>query len=655
MRFTVMKKIITSLAMILIIGTVSMITVYDGLHKVQRAMIELAEEREPLVRATNEMEINMNGIAMLVLRYLNNPNPRYRQRVEKDEQDFKRFYEEYFQFAGNQSLRELGDKYYQFAGNLTLRELGLTIGDLYKDFQILGRELMDKKDQQEMIFARVSEQFEYIDAILDTKIQIFINLEGPDGFRKAIQSRDVEADIAEIGVWLTKYQRLRDDKYRRLLFENAMEFLEGLEQFKELSLTAEERQWADVIQETFNQMMTLIREVVGLEDYLQAAGNLFIALRSEIDDILDHEIGPLVRHELYAPRQAADQATSSVISTVLFLIPLFLLSAIGTALLLIRVITNPVKRLMRGTDAISRGDLTHRLIPTGSDEFTDLAHHFNEMVAQLQDTTVSKELLEASEAKLQETVADLRREIAERRRAQEEQARLQASLGRSERMAVMGSLVAGVAHEVRNPLFGMSSTLDAFEARFGARQEFQPYLRMLRGELNRLSELMRELLEYGRPTSVDLSPDRIDGVIAEAIHACEPLAKRTNVEIVNHIRQAFPPVLMDRRRLLQALQNLFENALQHSSSGGIVEVAAQTVRDENAVWIDCVIRDSGPGFPPDDLQRIFEPFFTRRRGGTGLGLSIVQRIVEEHHGAISAGNRPEGGGVMAMRLPLAES
>jgi signal transduction histidine kinase len=653
MRFTVTKKIITSLAMIFIIGIVSMITVYDGLHKVKRAMIELAEEKEPLVSATNEMEINMNGIAMLVLRYLNNPNPRYRQRAEKDEQDFKRFYDEYFQFVGNQSLRELGDEYYQFAGNLTLRELGLTIGDLYQDFQILGRELMDKKDQQEMIFTAIAQQFEHLDAILDTQLQMLINIEGPDGFRKAIQSRDVEADIAEIGIWLTKYQRLRDDKYKRLLFENAMEFREGLEQLKELSLTAAERYWADVIQETVNQMMTLIQEVVGLEDYLQAVGNLFIALRSEIDDILDHEIGPLVRHDLYAPRQAADQATADVISTVRFLIPLLLLSVIGTALLLIRVITNPVKRLMRGTDAISRGDLTHRLIPTGSDEFADLAHHFNEMVAQLQDTTVSKELLEASEAKLQETVANLRREIAERVRAQEGQVRLQASLRRSETMAAMGSLVAGVAHEVRNPLFGISSTLDAFEARFGAREEHQRYLNVLRGELNRLTELTRDLLEYGRPSSVELTPQRVEEVIAEAIHACELLAKRANVEIMNHIRQTFPPVLMDQRRLLQAFQNLFENALQHSPSGGIVELEAQAIQDQDDVWIDCVIKDSGPGFPPEDLRRIFEPFFTRRRGGTGLGLSIVQRIVEEHHGTILAGNRPEGGAIMAVRLPLA--
>ena len=287
----------------------------------------------------------------------------------------------------------------------------------------------------------IAKQFEYIDTILDTKLQLFIDLESPDGSRKAIKSQDMEADIAEFGIWLANYQRLRDDRYKTLLFENAEEFREGLEQFKALSLTEEERHWADVIEETFNQMMTLIREVVGLEDYLQAAGNLFIALRSEMDDILDHEIGPLVRHDLYAPRQAADQATADVISTIRFLIPLFLLSVIGAALLLIRVITKPVKRLMQGTDAISHGDLTYRLIPTGRDEFAELAHHFNHMVAQLQATTVSKGLLEASEAKLQETVADLRQEIAERKRAEEEQARLQASLRRSETMAAMG--VAG--------------------------------------------------------------------------------------------------------------------------------------------------------------------------------------------------------------------
>jgi signal transduction histidine kinase len=383
-------------------------------------------------------------------------------------------------------------------------------------------------------------------------------------------------------------------------------------------------------------------------------GELFIALRSEMDDILDEEMERSMREELSAPRKKADQATARVIDTVQFLMPLFAVFALSAAALLIRIITTPIKRLMAGTEAVSHGDLRSRLVPTGRDEFTELAQHFNQMVAQLEMTTVSKGLLEASEQKLRETVGDLRREIAERQRAEEEQARLQASLRRHETMAAMGSLVAGVAHEVRNPLFGISSTLDAFEARFGAREEFQRYLTILRGELSRLTELTRELLEYGRPLGLELSSGKIEEVIDAAVQACAPLARRLTVRVADRVSEGFPPVLGDRRRLLQVFQNLLENAIHHAPTGGLVTVEAAEVCEDGKAWIDCVIKDSGSGFRPEDLPWIFEPFFTRRRGGTGLGLSIAQRIVEEHHGMITAGNRPEGGAVVTVRLPVAE-
>lgn len=453
---------------------------------------------------------------------------------------------------------------------------------------------------------------------------------------------------------MANYQRLREDEYKKLIFENETELRESLRMFKALNVTAEENYWIEAVEGTFDQTMVLIKEILRLEDYLEAVGNQFIALRAEMDDILDDEIQLALRQDLSAPRKEADRATAMVLSLLQFSIPLFIVSALVVGLLLIRVIITPVRRLMQGTEAISRGDLRYRLAPRGDDEFADLAHQFNQMVAQLQATTVSRDLLEASEAKLQQTVADLRREVVERRRAQEEQARLQTSLRRSETMAAMGSLLAGVAHEVRNPLFGMSSTLDAFEARFGAQQEYQRYLHVLRGELSRLTELMRELLEYGRPSNLELSPGRIEEVIAAAVRACASLAGRLNVEIANHVQEGFPPVLMDQRRLLQVFQNLLENAIQHSPPGGTVIVEAGEIRTDEKAWIACTIEDDGPGFRTEDLPRIFEPFFTRRRGGTGFGLSIVQRIVEEHRGSIAASNRPAGGAMMIVRLPFAE-
>ncbi|HTR02844.1 MAG TPA: PAS domain S-box protein [Thermoanaerobaculia bacterium] len=233
--------------------------------------------------------------------------------------------------------------------------------------------------------------------------------------------------------------------------------------------------------------------------------------------------------------------------------------------------------------------------------------------------------------------------------------RLQEKLHHTRTMSAMGSLVAGVAHEVRNPLFGISATVDAFEARFGQRAEYQQYVAVLRGELQRLSHLMGDLLEYGKPTSLEFTEGAIGDVVAEAVQGSRALADASRVAVRTDVDGSLPPVRMDRRRLLQVFQNLLDNAVRHSPGKSAVAVEAEPVRVDGEAWIDCRVLDEGPGFRPEDLARVFEPFFTRRRGGTGLGLSIVQRIVEDHGGRIFAANRPEGGAVMTVRLPAADA
>lgn len=228
--------------------------------------------------------------------------------------------------------------------------------------------------------------------------------------------------------------------------------------------------------------------------------------------------------------------------------------------------------------------------------------------------------------------------------------KLQESLRRSETMSAMGTLVAGVAHEVRNPLFSISATLDAFEARFGEQPEYRQYVNILRGELKRLNDLMRDLLEYGKPFKLDLSQGPIGEVVAKAVRSCQALARRSQVKIVNRVGDDLAPVMMDRRRLAQAFQNVIENAVQHSAADAVVTVEAEQVSWGGACWIDCRVSDSGPGFRAEELPRIFEPFFTRRRGGTGIGLSIVRRIMEEHGGKVSAKTRAEGGAVVELRF-----
>lgn len=234
-----------------------------------------------------------------------------------------------------------------------------------------------------------------------------------------------------------------------------------------------------------------------------------------------------------------------------------------------------------------------------------------------------------------------------------ETARLKEQLRQSETMAEIGSIVAGVAHEVRNPLFSISATLDAFETRFRNVEGHERYLSVLRGEIVRLTGLMSDLLDFGRPSRPDFSACDFEEVVEAAVSACAPLARRKSVELHWPRRAGVPAVLADRARVSQVLQNLIENAVHFSPAGGRVEVSLAASGSGAGRSIACSVRDSGPGFEAADLPRLFEPFFTRRRGGTGLGLSIVKRIVYDHGGEVSAQNHPQGGAIVTVKLRAA--
>jgi len=230
-------------------------------------------------------------------------------------------------------------------------------------------------------------------------------------------------------------------------------------------------------------------------------------------------------------------------------------------------------------------------------------------------------------------------------------AELEASLRQSEMMSLLGSLVAGVAHEVRNPLFGISSILDAFETRFSDRTEYLRYTNVLRDEVGRLTVLMEELLEYGKPFRGEFFLVSMDEMINRSIRACMPAAEVAHVNLVSDVQDSLPKIRIDRRRLSKVFVNLIENAIQHSSASSTVRIEARRVIEGNYDWVQCAVRDSGPGILEQDIPKIFEPFFSKRRGGTGLGLAIAHRIMQEHGGRLIAGNNPSGGACMIARFP----
>lgn len=231
-------------------------------------------------------------------------------------------------------------------------------------------------------------------------------------------------------------------------------------------------------------------------------------------------------------------------------------------------------------------------------------------------------------------------------------AELEASLRQSEMMSLLGSLVAGVAHEVRNPLFGISSILDAFETRFSDRTEYLRYTNVLRDEIGRLTILMEELLEYGKPFRGELYLVSMDEMVARSVRACMPAADVAQVTLESRVEDSLPKIRIDRRRLSKVFVNLIENAIQHSPQKSTVRIEALRISDGNHEWVECAIRDKGAGIQAEDVPKIFEPFFSKRRGGTGLGLAIAQRIMQEHGGKLIAGNNPDGGACMIARFPI---
>jgi PAS domain S-box-containing protein len=228
--------------------------------------------------------------------------------------------------------------------------------------------------------------------------------------------------------------------------------------------------------------------------------------------------------------------------------------------------------------------------------------------------------------------------------------RLQESVRLSERMAAMGSLTAGVAHEVRNPLFAISVNVDTLARELSGREEFADLVDAVHAGVARLNGLMVDLLEYGKPASVTLVEQPLSAAIDLAVPLCAPRAKEAGVEI-RPTNGGSQIVRMDRDRLVEVIENLLDNAIQHSPRGSTVTLGLSSFEDEGREWVRCVVQDSGPGFQDSDLSRVFEPFFTRRKGGTGLGLSIAQKIVEQHAGRIHAANRPEGGAMLVIELP----
>jgi len=221
---------------------------------------------------------------------------------------------------------------------------------------------------------------------------------------------------------------------------------------------------------------------------------------------------------------------------------------------------------------------------------------------------------------------------------------------RSQRLAAVGRLAAGVAHEIRNPLSSIKGFATYFHERYRENTGDAQIASILIQEVDRLNRVVGQLLEFSRPVGIQPRPVRLAQWIGDSIKLIEGQARNQGVAIQTGIRNGEQTVRLDPDRLGQVLLNLFLNSLDAMENGGVLTVAADDSADGRRLEIR--VTDSGCGIQPEDLSHVFEPYFTTKPTGTGLGLAIARNIVEAMGGDITAASRPGAGTTFTIRIPL---
>lgn len=222
----------------------------------------------------------------------------------------------------------------------------------------------------------------------------------------------------------------------------------------------------------------------------------------------------------------------------------------------------------------------------------------------------------------------------------------------SERLNALTLLAAGVAHEIGNPLNSLHIHLQLIERELAGltpekRKELTDLVEVSRREVERLDGILTQFLRALRPAPPDLAPGSVADVLRETLNFLQHEIRDRDVLVEVEAPEALPAIPIDADQIKQAFFNIIRNAIQAMPGGGLLKI---TLRETDR-FMEIAFRDRGPGIPPEDIHRIFEPYQTTRPDGSGLGLAIVQRIVRDHGGQIEVHSRPGEGTTFTLLLP----
>lgn len=228
---------------------------------------------------------------------------------------------------------------------------------------------------------------------------------------------------------------------------------------------------------------------------------------------------------------------------------------------------------------------------------------------------------------------------------------MEAKVRQHERMAYVGHLTASLSHEIRNPLSAIKMNLQILSRRLQLDGFDHRRLEITVREVSRLEGILRQLLDTARPLSINTAPVNLASLARGCVDLLEPKTMEKKLEVIQRHPRNLPFIELDAGRLEQAFINLLLNAIEASPAGGKITVWTKSVRPKANAYIECGVRDAGPGIAPDQMEHLFTPFYTNKTRGTGLGLSNVKRIVEAHSGEVVVRSRKGRGATFVLRLP----
>jgi signal transduction histidine kinase len=281
-----------------------------------------------------------------------------------------------------------------------------------------------------------------------------------------------------------------------------------------------------------------------------------------------------------------------------------------------RTLTRPVKNLVRAARSVASGDLNHEITVKGRDEISHLAISFNYMTEKL-------------------------REIRD----------LQHRIHQSEKLALLGELAMGIAHEVRNPLGAIKTCGQFLEEKFDPDDSRAKFTQLIIRESERLDQLVSRLLNFARPAERQPQYEDINELLDNAITLAVLKVNGPRIAVEKRFFAGLPQLYVDAKRLSQAFLNVLLNAIDAMPDKGLLTLSTSLEKEAQRVVI--TIADTGEGIPKESLEKIFYPYFTTRSRGTGLGLAIVQQIIAEHNGTIDVKSTVDEGTAVTIALPIA--